>query len=113
LRLRLTGRKGRIALVGSRCPAATRGRGALGGGAGEDLPAVEAIAGVHDGFLMGGKGPKTDLHGRVRNCRTAPRPPSLRGGRAARLLQAAIARACDQTWPIWASQVETGVVRLS
>jgi len=55
---------------------------------------------------------------------TAASPPSRRpfaaGGRllgkarrAAGLSQAAIARACGQAWPSWASQVETGVVRLS
>lgn len=53
---------------------------------------------------------------------TAPpvgRRPFAAGGRlladarrAADLSQAAIARACGQAWPSWASQVETGVVRL-
>ena len=51
---------------------------------------------------------------------SAVRRPFVAGGRllakarrAAGISQAAIARACGQAWPSWASQVETGVVRLS
>lgn len=51
---------------------------------------------------------------------SASRRPFAAGGRllgearrAAGLSQAAIARACGQAWPSWASQVETGVMRLS
>jgi transcriptional regulator with XRE-family HTH domain len=49
----------------------------------------------------------------------AGRRPFAAGGRlladarrAAGLSQAAIARACGQAWPSWASQIETGVMRL-
>ena len=64
-------------------PGCNEGQGGRRGGAEEDLSAVEAIARALGRFLTWGKGSKIVFHSRVRNCRTVPRPPPLRGGRAA------------------------------
>jgi transcriptional regulator with XRE-family HTH domain len=56
---------------------------------------------------------------RISSTAAVGRRPFAAGGRlladarrAAGLSQAAIARACGQAWPSWASQIETGVMRL-